>query len=261
MLLITPNEVVSLAFMGREMIDPLAIRALKIDIASEQYIRPRMGDTLYNELKNGEYDEFVSEYIKPALAYYVRASIIDELSIRISDNGAIVYDNMTKGNRSQLNRKNSNTGELRSVDTETQTTSTEEKDYTNTKTVESTVDKTGTETSQEPVDTTKITESEYSEEAESTQSDTFAQSVESHNNQTSTVDENSSINLSQSGGAEDTYSSEMMRAATSQQRKVLVLRALDDAKVLIAKAVRYVEKHSDDFPSYEPMNLSQRIFF
>lgn len=93
MLLITPSEVVEYAFIPREKISPLSIRPLKIEIASDHFVRPRFGDKLYEKFILGEHQPFVDEFLKPAIAHFVRYAIIDELSIQMSDTGAILFEN------------------------------------------------------------------------------------------------------------------------------------------------------------------------
>lgn len=90
--MITPSEVVEYAFTPREQISPQVILPMKIDIACEHFIRPKFGDELYDKFKEGQYAPFVEEYLKPAIAYYVRYALIDELSIQMSDKGAVLFE-------------------------------------------------------------------------------------------------------------------------------------------------------------------------
>lgn len=91
--IITPSEVVEYAFSPREEISPGSIRPTKIDIAAEHFVRPRFGDELYERFLGGEYLPFVDEYVKPALAHYVRYVMVDDISIQLTDNGAVVFEN------------------------------------------------------------------------------------------------------------------------------------------------------------------------
>lgn len=110
MLLITPVEVVEHAFMPRENISPQVIRPAKIDIAADHFVRPRFGDELYDKFIEGEYSPFVEEFIKPALAHYVRYGVVDELSIQMSDSGAVLFENEEQ---KSLQNKNSSVTAIR----------------------------------------------------------------------------------------------------------------------------------------------------
>lgn len=89
-LLVTPEQVIDLAFATNEKITPGSIKETKIDAAQEKYIRPVLG-RLYETLLAGKYPELLGEYIKPALAYYVRYSVIPDLALKLNDKGAQTY--------------------------------------------------------------------------------------------------------------------------------------------------------------------------
>lgn len=115
MLLITPSEVVEYAFTPREEISPQSIRTVKIDIASDHFVRPRFGDALYDKFTEGEYQPYVEEYLKPAIAHFVRYAIIDELSIQMSQSGAMCFEN------EHLQAEQTKTTTLKAVDESTAT--------------------------------------------------------------------------------------------------------------------------------------------
>lgn len=85
--LITPQEVTLIAFSPTEQINPSSIIESKIIASEEKYIRPVLGN-LVDALKEGKYPELLNNYIKPALAYYVRYSIIPDLSLKLNSIGA-----------------------------------------------------------------------------------------------------------------------------------------------------------------------------
>lgn len=85
--LITPQEVTLIAFSPTEQITPSSIIESKIIAAEEKFIRPVLGK-LVDALKEGKYPELLNDYIKPALAYYVRYSIIPDLSLKLNSIGA-----------------------------------------------------------------------------------------------------------------------------------------------------------------------------
>lgn len=96
--------------MPRENISPQVIRPAKIDIAADHFVRPRFGDELYDKFIEGEYSPFVEEFIKPALAHYVRYGVVDELSIQMSDSGAVLFENEEQ---KSLQNKNSSVTAIR----------------------------------------------------------------------------------------------------------------------------------------------------
>lgn len=89
-LIITPEQVVELAFSTSDQITPAAIKKTKIDAAQEKFIRPALG-RLYDVLIEGQYPELAEEYIRPALAYYVRYTIIPDLALKLNDKGALSH--------------------------------------------------------------------------------------------------------------------------------------------------------------------------
>lgn len=89
MQLITPDEVIELAFSPLDSISPESIRPTRIAIATERYVRPAFGDGLFDNLGQPEHGEFVEQYVKPALAHYVRYGMITELAVRVGDSGVV----------------------------------------------------------------------------------------------------------------------------------------------------------------------------
>lgn len=85
--LITPEEVVQLAFSPTEQITPSAIVESKIVAAEEKYLRPVLGKLL-DALKAGKYPDLLADFIKPALAYFVRYGVIPDLSLKLNSMGA-----------------------------------------------------------------------------------------------------------------------------------------------------------------------------
>ncbi len=86
--LITPIEVVELAFSGDQRISAQLIRSSHIRYAQEHYLRPVLRG-LYNYLSEPRYDTLLSE-IKPALAHFVRALLIDELAVVVTPQGVLL---------------------------------------------------------------------------------------------------------------------------------------------------------------------------
>ena len=107
MLLITPIEIISLAFSKREIMNPENIRYSSIDIAQERYIASRLGYELYDRLIGDEFYDFTERYIKPALSYYVRYMLIDDLVVHVDDRGCLNFT----GKDSSSSKKGDNTAQ------------------------------------------------------------------------------------------------------------------------------------------------------
>lgn len=84
--LITPQEVIDIAFAANTNMSPDSISEVVIHIAERKYIKPALGN-LYEELHTKEYQKFAEEYIKPALAYFVKCEIMPSLAVSLSNNG------------------------------------------------------------------------------------------------------------------------------------------------------------------------------
>lgn len=111
MLLITPSEVLEYAFSTKELISAASIRTSKIDVAQERFIRPKFGDELFEKFMDGEYTIFVDNFVKPALAHYIRYGVVDELSIQLGDNGAVLFYSDEVDSRRTLNRDRDDTSQ------------------------------------------------------------------------------------------------------------------------------------------------------
>lgn len=81
-LFVTPAEVLSIAFQSHESVREELINPTLIESAQEKFIRPVLG-SLYEQLDRPKYEPFVTEYLKTALAFYVRTLVIEEVSSSI----------------------------------------------------------------------------------------------------------------------------------------------------------------------------------
>lgn len=261
MLLITPPEVISMAFLPRENISPSSIRILKIDIAQEQYILPRFGELMFAKMCDGGYCDFLENYIKPALCHYVRAALIDELSIGISENGAMLLDSEVIGLKSVTAQTDSSftasgseakLGEMGRSSSETTSgtaNSIHDSEHLGEKyTLTPSLGNSRDYDNYNDGGTEQLTTSDQVVST-GTQSDDI-------NTQTQKEGADSATDSSNENQSNNTY-----RAATSVERRVLWSRAISDANVLIAKAVRYVERNSELFPLYEKNSISSKLFF
>lgn len=87
---ITATEVITLSF--NRIIENTKI--LDNDIASSEwrYIRPILTNNLFEDIKAnpGNYTDLINDFIKPALAYYVKFHLLPELMFTLSDRGSFV---------------------------------------------------------------------------------------------------------------------------------------------------------------------------
>ncbi|MEF9949769.1 MAG: hypothetical protein RR752_01160 [Mucinivorans sp.] len=259
MLLITASEVVNLAFAARETISPSSIRSLKIDIAQEHFLRPRVGEALFDEMTEGQHPDLVTNYIKPALACFVRYGMIEELAIAVGDKGALVYSSSTGMQNAEEDLTNDTTINGQTMVTSTrldQTSDIETTTKTN-KTVGSlSIDSSHAvpfpdivETNSKESETTVIDASDALDKTASLKSDGKDSTTKSDTEQ-----------QVQASRGKHTSVDEAFRPATSLELRTLAARALGDGNILLAKAVRYIERNTALFPSYVPSRLYSQIF-
>lgn len=82
------EEVLSLAFVSTERLREELVSEQQIRAAQLRYLEPVFG-RLYRELTAQRYADFVSEYLKPALAWYVRGLVIAGLPGYIGSGGIL----------------------------------------------------------------------------------------------------------------------------------------------------------------------------
>ena len=90
--LITPAQVVALAFADGEYISPEALLEADIAAASHSYIEPVAGRALCDALVAGRYPELLADYVAPALAMAVRTLLQRALNVRTGQMGLVVPD-------------------------------------------------------------------------------------------------------------------------------------------------------------------------
>ena len=90
LLLITPHEVVEIAFRGLEAMNESVIGEAPIVTAQYKFIRPVLGK-LYEALLEGEYPELLNEYIKAPLAHYVKWLLLPRLSVQCGGIGVVQF--------------------------------------------------------------------------------------------------------------------------------------------------------------------------
>ncbi|MBQ5648099.1 MAG: hypothetical protein IIV16_03130 [Alistipes sp.] len=92
--LITNQEVVALAFGDGEYLSAEVVSEADIAVAEERYIRPIVGEMLYEKLLSGVYTSLCEEYVAPALAMAVREMIQPALNVRTGQCGLSVSTSM-----------------------------------------------------------------------------------------------------------------------------------------------------------------------
>jgi hypothetical protein len=88
-MLITAKEVIEISFTGEENIKENRIPDSVIESAQEKYLRPVLTG-LHDHLTKPAYTQFVNDYIKPPLAFFVRYLVLPSMSIQLSNMGAFL---------------------------------------------------------------------------------------------------------------------------------------------------------------------------
>ena len=90
LLLMTPHEVVEIAFRGVEAMDENMIGEAPILTAQYKFIRPVLGK-LYEALLEGKYPELLNGYVKAPLAHYVKWLLLPRLSVQCGGIGVVQF--------------------------------------------------------------------------------------------------------------------------------------------------------------------------
>ena len=85
--LITPEQVVRLAFNDGEYLSPAAIGESDIAAAMHRYVEPVTGAALAAALAEGRYASLTDDYVAPALAMAVRTLVQRALNVRTGQVG------------------------------------------------------------------------------------------------------------------------------------------------------------------------------
>lgn len=259
MLLITPIETIEYAFIAREKITPPSIRAMKIDIAQEHFIRPRLGDQFFQELCNGQHAELNHNYIKPSLAHFVRYGLIQELAIEVGDRGALVYsasEGQSTSNQDQQNTEKQNLKQDQTVVKSALSESTLNDKQTKDVRAEKFIDQ------------SRIlnNESSYQETGTVTDQNHHTDTIErttlanDSGNEATKITKEDTGNKTELTVLEKQDTAQAFRAATQIELRALMTRSLADANILLAKAVRHIERNIELYPSYIPSSFSNRLF-
>ena len=90
-LLISPAEIMEIAFSASEKVRPDLINDIKIDTAQTKFLKPVLGK-LFGRLSDESNTDFVEEYIKPPLAMFVKYLILDDATASIGTMGIITSE-------------------------------------------------------------------------------------------------------------------------------------------------------------------------
>ena len=88
--LITPAQVVALAFGDGEYLAAEAVGEADIAAAEHVWIEPIVGPQLYARLLEGDYATLIEEYVAPALAMAVRVVLQPALNVRTGQTGLVI---------------------------------------------------------------------------------------------------------------------------------------------------------------------------
>ncbi len=87
-LLISAREVIALAFGPQDQIDDRVVNDFKIEAAQAKFIAPALGG-LYFVCLDARYHEFLQNFIKPALAHFVKYSLLPDLHLKAGNAGIV----------------------------------------------------------------------------------------------------------------------------------------------------------------------------
>ncbi len=90
-ILITAAEVVDLAFGGSNNLHPEEVSEATIMAAQRKYLLPVFGEALLAELAAGQHTALLEEYVKRALALYVKRLMLPVLAARVGVAGVVRY--------------------------------------------------------------------------------------------------------------------------------------------------------------------------
>lgn len=114
--IITADEVINISFNPKDQVDSGVINEFRIESAQLKYIAPVLGN-VYKNIISGEHAEFSEKFIKPALAFYVKYTILGELSVKIGNSGITRnrntnYEKVSAQEISRLRRETKETADL-----------------------------------------------------------------------------------------------------------------------------------------------------
>ncbi len=88
-LLITPAQVAQMAFRAPDFISENAVPEATILAAQQKFVRPVLGDALFDALCGGAYPVLLADYVAPALALYVKMLMLPSLAVQSGAGGVV----------------------------------------------------------------------------------------------------------------------------------------------------------------------------
>ncbi len=88
-LLITPAQVAEAAFRAPDFIQPEAVGEATILAAQQKFVRPVLGDALYEAVCRGDYPDLLADMIVPPLALYVKMLMLPSLAVQAGGAGVV----------------------------------------------------------------------------------------------------------------------------------------------------------------------------
>lgn len=89
--LITAAEVVELAFGGAGNLREEEVSEATIIAAQRKYLLPVLGASLLEEMEGGAHSDLVENYLKLALALYVKRLLLPALAVKVGVAGVVRY--------------------------------------------------------------------------------------------------------------------------------------------------------------------------
>ncbi len=84
----TPAEVAAAAFPGSLDPEGSFVPVGSIVAAQQKFLKPALNG-LYDRLEQGAYSELLEEYVKPALAHYVRYLLLPTIAAQVGTTGVV----------------------------------------------------------------------------------------------------------------------------------------------------------------------------
>jgi hypothetical protein len=88
-LLITPAQVAQMAFRAPDFISEEAVAEATILAAQQKFVRPVLGDRLFDALCRGSYAPLLRDYVMPPLALYVKMLMLPALAVQAGGAGVV----------------------------------------------------------------------------------------------------------------------------------------------------------------------------
>ena len=86
---ITPEQVVSIAFGEGNYLSANIVSSADIVAAQDRYLIPIMGQTLLEAVLDGDYEDFMANYVAPAAAFATRLRVQPAINLKLGDSGLV----------------------------------------------------------------------------------------------------------------------------------------------------------------------------